>query len=242
MSRSSGGVSRSRRSMRAISTVSIPQRVADCAASVILPKLARRRAPAARRWSLRTRARRSAPRRCAVRAAPQTQAAARSAGSNSRSVAMPGTVRARKRPQRLHRLDDAGGSDEMAECPLEAGDRRRARAEHLHHRGGFGCIRLACPVRVRDDHADVRRPQTARRRARRELHRPARRRPRGWRAGPARRGAAAAQDLAERPSRRGRQPTPRSRAPEQRRLRRTSCRHAVRRRIGSYSCASRPTR
>ena len=62
-----------------------------------------------------------------------------------------------QRLQRQHRLERAGCREQVAERPLEPGDRRHPGAEHAHQRARFGDIGIARAVGVRDDHADIRR-------------------------------------------------------------------------------------
>ena len=118
--------------MRAISTVSTPQRAA------LRPELPVRTAACSRRGGAQqaggvgaAEAAREHQRDVAARRARVARdGSAAQAGSSAPSVAMPGTVRGAQRRERQHRLDQARGRQQVAEGPLEAGDRRHVGAEH----------------------------------------------------------------------------------------------------------------
>ena len=108
------------------------------------------REPPARRWSPRSRGRGPARRRCAGACGARRHGRPAQSGSSASSVAMPGTIAAAQRREREHRLEDAGGGDQVAERPLERGHRRQRGAEHAAERRGLGSVGLpACRCRAR---------------------------------------------------------------------------------------------
>src|SRR5215470_4426268 len=168
--RSSGAVWASNRSMRAISTVSMPQRVASPAAGSAAC-IRSERADDERRVGTREAATED---ECSVVARlllgfSDAHALALGIGLLQRCHAGNDTI-----PQAAKRqdgLDDACTGDQVSDRPLERGGRRRIAAEDVADRGSFGSIGLRRAVAVGDDHAYVRRcePRAVERLANRSL-------------------------------------------------------------------------
>ena len=187
--RSSAGVSRSRRSMRAISTVSMPQRRGAVRQLPCVTAACSRRGGAQQQRGVgaaeaaREHQRDVAARRLRRGGHRQRR---RTSGSSSRRVAMPGTTPRAQRRQRQHRLDEPEAASRWPKAHLKPVTGGGSRAEHARISArasdASDCARA---VAVRHDHADVGRRAARHRRARARSRAPARRRRRASAAGPA---------------------------------------------------------
>ena len=140
--------------MRAISTVSMPQRPAASAPSAIDVSSAAARTTSAALVPPNPRDRTSATSlRGACADADTGQPRARRIEPLQRRDARH-RPRAQRR-EREDRLDDSRRGEQMAERPLERGDRRRRGAEDAPERARLRRVRLPRAVAVRDDHPDV---------------------------------------------------------------------------------------
>ena len=225
MRRSSAGVSRSRRSMRAISTLSMPQRVGACDRRLAASAAARRE-ESARHWCRQSRGRGcSATSLRGVLRCADTPTARAIAGSSSPSVAMPGTTCG---------CASAASAITVSMMPaaairwpiahLNAVTGGIVGAEHAPDRRRLGGVRLRRAVAVRDDHADIGWRELAHRASATRLRGEAvavvadREQPVAFA------GVAAAQHLAQNRRAALSRRTPPSPATARRRLRRTGCR------------------